>query len=240
MDAVFLLFRRREQDEPFGVAFAFVFSFLVSGAAEDWGLGPSEDLPSHVGEGLADTLGDLACEVFGEDHAFAEFFFGCFVVGFDEGNDFAIVFEPSTRRGEGAFLFGPSEVHDDQVHALCFNNFGGWFGVERVGAFVDGGAVVLTEFPRELAVGGIDAVDMGCAVVEETVGESAGGASEVGAVESCRIELELAQRVVEFESASRDIGVRVRWGLGCLWISRWGIGLGHCWISVVEVVVSGR
>lgn len=210
----FLLESRREQHKPFGVAFAFVFSFLVSGAAEDWGLGPSVDLPSHVGESLADALGDLACEVFGEDHTFAEFFFGRFVVGFDEGDDLAIVFEPGARRGEGSFLFGPSEVHDDQVHALCFNNFGGWLGVERVGAFVDGGAIVLSEFPRELAVGGVDAVDMGCAMVEEAVGESAGGASEVGAEESCRIELELAECVVEFESASGDIGVCVRWGVG--------------------------
>ena len=240
MDAVFLLFRRREQHEPFGVAFAFVFAFLVSGTAEDWGLGPSEDFPSHVGERLADALGDLACEVFGEDHAFLEFFFGRFVVGFDEGDDSAIVFEPSTRRGEGAFLFGPSEVHDDQIHAFGFDNSRGWLGVERVGAFVDAGAVVLTEFPCEFAVGGVDAVDMICAVVEEAVGESAGGASEVGADESCRIEVELFECVVEFESASRDIGVCVRWGLGSLWISRLGVGLSHCWISVVEVVVSGR
>lgn len=177
-------------------------------------MGPSEDLPSHVGESLADALSDLACEVFGEDHAFAEFFFGRFVVGFDEGDDSPIVFEPSACRGEGSFLFGPSEVHDDQVHAFGFNNFGGWLGVERVGAFVDGGAIVLSEFPRELAVGGVDAVDMGCAMVEEAVGESTCGASEVGADEIGGVEVELAQCVVEFETASGDIGVCIRWGVG--------------------------
>lgn len=40
---------------------------------------------------------------------------------------------------------------------------------------------VLAEFPCELAVGGVDAVDMFSAVVEGTVSEASGGASEVGA-----------------------------------------------------------
>jgi hypothetical protein len=91
----------------------------------------------------------------------------------------------------------------DQLWGVC---------VEGVGAFVDGGAFVLAEFPRELAVGGVDAVDMGCAVVEEAVCEAAGGASEVGADEVGGIEFELLECVVEFEAASGDIGVGI--GLG--------------------------
>lgn len=73
-------------------------------------------------------------------------------------------------------------------------------------------SVVLAEFPGELAVGGVDAVDMGCAMVEEAVGEAAGGASEVGADEICGVEIELGEGVVEFEPAPRHICVRV--GLG--------------------------
>lgn len=74
---------------------------------------------------------------------------------------------------------------------------------------MDGCAVVLSEFPRELAIGGVDAVDMGCVVVEEAVGEAAGGASEVGADEVFWVEVELFEGVVEFEPASGDIGVGI-------------------------------
>ena len=106
-----------EEDEPFGVAFAFVFSFFVSCAAEDWGLGPAQNLPAHVGEGVSYTLGDGLGECWVEDHAGLEFLFGGFVVGFDEGDDLACVFEPCSCGGEGAVLFGPAEVHDDEIDA---------------------------------------------------------------------------------------------------------------------------
>jgi hypothetical protein len=67
---------------------------------------------------------------------------------------------------------------------------------------VDGHAVVLAELPRELAVGGVDAVDLGRAVLEQAIGEAAGGTAKVGAGEPGRVEAELGQGVVEFEPAA--------------------------------------
>ena len=211
---------RREQNQPFGVSLAFVFFVLLAGAAEDWAFGPALDFPAHIGEGVADALGDGFGERRVEDGAFCEFFFGGFVVGFDEGDDLAVVFEPGAGGGEGAVLFGPAEVHDNQIYTALLGDFG-WGGcMQCVGAFVDGCSIVLSEFPRELAVGGVDAVDMGRAVVEEAVGEAASGASEVGADEVGGVEIELGQGVVEFEAASGDIGICI----GLRWL-RWEIHL---------------
>ena len=67
---------------------------------------------------------------------------------------------------------------------------------------MDGYAVVLTELPRQFAVGGIDAVDLGRAVLEQAISEAAGGTAEVGAGEAGRVEAELGQGVVEFEPAA--------------------------------------
>ncbi len=122
----------REEDEPFGVAFAFVFFVFFACAAEDWGLGPALDLPAHVGEGVSYALGDGLGEGGVEDHAFGEFFFGGFVVGFDQGDDLACVFEPGSGGGEGAVLFGPAQVHDDQINPALLGDQLRGGGVEGV------------------------------------------------------------------------------------------------------------
>lgn len=95
-------------------------------------MGPAEDFPAHLGEGVSHTLGDGFSKSRIEDHAFFEFFFGGFVVGLDEGDDPPVVFEPCSGGGEGSFLFGPAEIHDDEIYTAGLDDFGWGRSVQGV------------------------------------------------------------------------------------------------------------
>ena len=169
---------RLQESEPLNVALAFA-------AAEDGGAGHAENLNTefwHVGDHAVEHgLGFF----FGEDTGRG---IASFVVGFDEGDDAGCGgcggggggFEPLEGGGDQEGLFGPAQVGDDEVDLL------GRGEVERVGAFDEDDARVVAEFPGKLAVGGVDGVDLGGAVLEQAVGEAAGGGAEVGACEDQR------------------------------------------------------
>jgi hypothetical protein len=78
----------------------------------------------------------------------------------------------------------------------------------RVGPFHDDDARVLAEFPRDLAPANVHREDPGRAVLEQAIGEAAGGSAEVNGRQPARIELEMAQTVFELESPAADIAFR--------------------------------
>lgn len=85
--------------------------------------------------------------------------------------------------------------------------------MKSVGALGHHDARIVAEFPREFAVGGIDAVNFCSAGLKKTISEATGGAAEIRAHQSSRVDGELSEGVMEFEPAARD-------ELGRGWIHR--------------------
>jgi hypothetical protein len=77
-----------------------------------------------------------------------------------------------------------------------------------VGPFHDSDAGILTKFPGKLAAAHVHGEDFGRAVLQEAIGEPAGGSAEVNGGQAARIELEMAQAVFELEAAPADVGFR--------------------------------
>jgi len=128
-----------------------------------------------------------------------------FIVRLNKGDDVSFGSQPGKCGWEGFGLQGPAEVEGDELTGvLCFRR---WGDVQSVGAFEGGDAWVLSKFPGELAVGGIDSKDVVGMVLEQTIGESADGTAKVCADEVCDVEVEGLEGCVELEAATRGIGV---------------------------------
>jgi len=72
---------------------------------------------------------------------------------------------------------------------------------------VDHDARVRAQLPGELAVADVDGVDPRGAVLEQDVGEAAGGGADVGADQAGWRKREVAEGVVELQSATGDPGM---------------------------------
>ena len=75
----------------------------------------------------------------------------------------------------------------------------------RVGFFHDDDAAVLAEFPGELALADIHGKNFGRAVLQQAVGEAAGGRAEVERDQAGHVQLKMLQRVFEFVAAAADV-----------------------------------
>ena len=74
-----------------------------------------------------------------------------------------------------------------------------------VGALEEGDAGVGAELVVDLAVAGVDGEDGGGAVLEQAVGEAAGGGADVGAGEAFDGDAPGGERGFEFEAAAGDV-----------------------------------
>ena len=153
-------------------------------------------------------------------HAVGVGFVAGFVVRLDERDDVAGA--PAKGCGNRVLLPGPCEVDDGEVDALRGLRGAGCgvrvaithsasripqaarIAVHRVGAFVDGHAGVVAEFPGELAVAGVEGEDVLSAALEQAIGEPADVAAEVGADEIRHVQGEGVERGGEFEPAAGD------------------------------------
>ena len=75
--------------------------------------------------------------------------------------------------------------------------------VARVGLFHDDHALVLPQFPSELAPAYVHGKNFCRAVLEQAVGESAGGSAEVERDQSFHVELKMIQRVFQLVTAAQ-------------------------------------
>lgn len=164
------------------------------------GLGEAE-----AGCGGAEFLDDLLVDVFvADDSAFADVFGAGFELGFDENDALG-------PRGE-QFEEGWEDEFEGDEGAVGGEEFGG-FGelaggeVADVDAFEDGDAGVLAEFPRELAVADVDSVNPGGAVLQEAVGETAGGGADVDGDLAGDVERPGFEGGFEFGAAAADVAL---------------------------------
>ena len=72
-------------------------------------------------------------------------------------------------------------------------------------AFYPQDAGILTQFPGDLIHGNVNGVDASCAMLQQTVGESASGRSDVEAYFAGWIDAKIAQSSFKFESAATGI-----------------------------------
>ena len=78
------------------------------------------------------------------------------------------------------------------------------FKMARVGFFHDDDALVLPQFPGELALADIHGKNFCRAVLQQAIGEAAGGRAEIKRDQAGDIELKMVQRVFEFVAAAAD------------------------------------
>ena len=75
----------------------------------------------------------------------------------------------------------------------------------RVGLFHDDDARVVPELPGELPPANVHGKNLRRAVLQQTIGESAGGRAQVERRESGDVQLEMAQGVFQFVAATADV-----------------------------------
>jgi hypothetical protein len=75
----------------------------------------------------------------------------------------------------------------------------------RVGLFHDDDARVVPELPGELPPANVHGKNLRRAVLQQTIGESAGGRAQVERRESGDVQLEMAQGVFQFVAAAADV-----------------------------------
>ena len=78
---------------------------------------------------------------------------------------------------------------------------------ERAGVnlFHDNDARIIAQFPGELAATDIDRVDLGGAMLQEAIGESAGRGSKIERDVVLYVDSEFFEGVLQLESAAADI-----------------------------------
>jgi hypothetical protein len=155
--------------------------------------------------GLDAVAGALVGGGVADDAAGADVFAGEFELGFDEDDGVAAGFEDGEGGGEDEGEGDEGDVGDDEVHE--FGDIGGGH-VADVEVFAADDAGVVAEFPDELVGADIVGVDSGGAVLEEAVGEAAGGGTDIEADEAGDIDVEVVQGAFEFEAAAADVA----WG----------------------------
>jgi hypothetical protein len=74
-----------------------------------------------------------------------------------------------------------------------------------VGLFHDDNAGVVPELPGELPPANVHGKNLGCTVLQQTIGESAGGRAQVERRESGNIQLKMAQGVFQLVAAAADV-----------------------------------
>lgn len=184
-------------DEEFAVAVAALYG--RGGGAEEFDAGEA-----GLGEG-ADFLHNACVDggVADDSGGFVRLGFLRFELGFDECDEVAAGGESRPGGGEGLGERDEGEVHDDE------RVVGAGEGVCGEGAGVDffevGHARVGAQFGVELPVADVNAVDVGGAVLEEAVGEAAGGGADVEGVKAGGVDVKVGEGVGEFFSAAADV-----------------------------------
>jgi hypothetical protein len=160
-----------------------------------------------------------------DDAAFADVLAAGFELGLDEDNGFALPLgfggsECGEDGGEDEGGGDEADVHREEAYVLRggreFRTWGagdlGGVRVElaggeeaSVGAFEEGDAGVGAELVVDLAVAGVDGQYGGGAVLEEAVGEAAGGGADVGAGEGLDGDGPGGEGGFEFEAAAGDV-----------------------------------
>lgn len=140
------------------------------------------------------------------DSAFADGVASSFELGFDEDYHFAVRFEEREQGWEDQGDGDKAHVADDEVEGL--GDAGGG-EVAGVGVFEEDDAEVGAELPIDLAGAGVDGVDAGGSVLEETVGESARGGADVGADAVLDGDVEVGDGGGELDASTADV-----WGAG--------------------------
>ncbi len=131
--------------------------------------------------------------------------FAGFKLRFDQRDDFAVRPNKATAAGR---IFR-SEMNEQSID----RQVGGseWLGklrggeVAGVGFFHDHDPAVLAEFPGELALADVHGKNLGRAVLEQAIGETAGGSAEVDGGESGHVQLEMAEGVFQLVAAAADV-----------------------------------
>jgi hypothetical protein len=137
------------------------------------------------------------------------------------GAGFELWFEENDAGGAGldAMLDGgedllkgdEGEVGDEEVDG------GKFWKVAGVGAFKEGDAGVFAQFLMQLGAADVDGEDGGCAVLEEAIGEAAGGCAEVHAAEAGDIDGEGFECALEFLAAAGDVAFGLKEFKGGVW-----------------------
>ena len=65
----------------------------------------------------------------------------------------------------------------------------------------------MPELPSQLAVPDIDGADPGGAVLEQTIGKSAGGRAEIDGIGTANLEAKMLKGVFQFKAAAADVFV---------------------------------
>ena len=152
--------------------------------------------------GLDAVAGALVGGGVADDAAWADVCAGEFELGFDEDDGVAAGFEDGEGGGEDEGEGDEGDVGDDEVHE--FRDIGGGH-VADVEVFAADDAGVIAEFPDELVGSDIVGVDSSGAVLEEAVGETAGGSADIEGDEAGDVDVEVVQGAFEFEAAAADV-----------------------------------
>lgn len=154
--------------------------------------GGHEALPLEVGLRLDPSLDALAGSLVGggvaNDAARANVFAGEFELRFDEDDGVASGFENGEGWGKDEGEGDEGDVGDDDVHE--FRDIV-WGHVADIEVFATDDAGVITQFPDQLISADIVSVDARGAMLEEAVGEAAGGGSDIESDQAGDVDLEV-------------------------------------------------
>ena len=126
-------------------------------------------------------------------------------LGLDQRQESTGRIQQFNRRGEDAAQGDKRAVDDDEVGVIEGWREGGTGEVAGVDPFHDCHARVAAQAPGQLTATDIHSVDPGRPMLEEAIGEASGGGSEVDGDKTLDVELEMAERVFEFDAAAADV-----------------------------------
>lgn len=178
--------------------------FPVAFGANDGGWNGVDEGPGgFFGDKAADFFDGLELEGFvANDASAAHLFAGEFKLGFDEHDKISLWIQQSKDRGENQGQGNKADIGDREMER---RREVAWLEETGIDAFVNNDAGILSESPVELAVADIKGVDAGGSVLEQAVGESSSGGTDIDADFVFDSDLKGGEGVFEFEAAASDV-----------------------------------
>jgi len=155
-----------------------------------------------VDDKMADFVDGLQMEFWiPDDAAFSNVFAPKLKLRLDETDDGAAAFQHRKNSGENLGQGNEGKVHDGEPD--FFADVGGDH-VTGVELFLDDDAGVVAEFPDELVGSDIDGVHADGSALEQAIGETAGGGTDIHTDPAGRVDLEGVESTLEFQATAAD------------------------------------
>ena len=213
--------RNPSDSQRFGRRLRVKQELLVAFGACDGGWNYLYDFPAELSGGVCDLFdGEFVDFGVADDAAFADVAAAGFELRFDEDDSFSKRGRSGEDRGEQERRGDKGDVHHEQGEG-GLAGLGKCAGSEKagIGAFNEANTRVVAEFHGDLSEAGVDGGYMGCAALQQAVGEAAGGGADVETCAVGYINFPVIKSRLELEAAAADIGHVIAeeadGGIGC-------------------------